>query len=129
MFLVQVIRARDISDSVRTFGFSLSGGMDLDRNEYPDLLVGAYESGHAVHLRSAPVLQMDARVNFRAQSKQIDLDVKRCTLSDRKTKVPCVDVEVNMKYEGVGVPERIGEKTMIIRICRFVKANQLQYYY
>lgn len=30
-----------------TFGFSLSGAIDLDRNLYPDLVVGAYESSSA----------------------------------------------------------------------------------
>lgn len=46
----QVIRAEDVyllnqgSSSLTTFGFSLSGGQDLDDNLYTDLVVGAYES-------------------------------------------------------------------------------------
>ena len=45
----QVIFAEDVDESSRltTFGFSLSGGIDLDRNQYPDLVVGAYESNAA----------------------------------------------------------------------------------
>ena len=35
----------------RSFGFSLSGGVDLDSNMYPDLLVGASGSNQAVLLR------------------------------------------------------------------------------
>ena len=43
----QIIRASDLPVEARlfrTFGYSLSGGLDLDQNGYPDLLVGAYES-------------------------------------------------------------------------------------
>jgi len=58
----QVIFGRDIDSSIRTFGWSLSGGMDLDNNEYPDLLIGAYESTNAVFLRSAPVVHLDSKV-------------------------------------------------------------------
>lgn len=47
----QVIYAEDIVGSPFTFGFSLSGGKDLDENEYPDLVVGAYDSNTAVFLR------------------------------------------------------------------------------
>jgi hypothetical protein len=35
-----------------SFGFSLSGGVDLDTNAYPDLVVGAAHSNQAVLLRS-----------------------------------------------------------------------------
>ncbi len=35
-----------------SFGFSLSGGVDLDSNSYPDLVVGAAHSNQAVLLRS-----------------------------------------------------------------------------
>ena len=58
----QVIFAREVSTGLRTFGWSLSGGMDLDGNEYPDLLVGAYESANAVYLKSAPVVHLKSEV-------------------------------------------------------------------
>ena len=54
--------ASDIDASISTFGWSLSAGMDLDENEYPDLLIGAYESANAVYLRSAPVVHLDSKV-------------------------------------------------------------------
>ncbi len=60
--IAQVIHAADVNGGMRTFGWSLSAGMDLDRNEYPDLLVGAYESANAVFLRSAPVVHLDTKV-------------------------------------------------------------------
>lgn len=46
----QVIFAEDVSGigPVSTFGFSVSGGIDLDGNMYPDLVVGAYESNKAI---------------------------------------------------------------------------------
>lgn len=51
----QVIYARDVTPGpgppIATFGWSLSGGQDMDNNLYPDLLVGAYLSSSAVLLR------------------------------------------------------------------------------
>ncbi len=124
----QKISSLQMGSGIRTFGWSLSAGMDVDRNRYPDLLIGAYESGNAVYLKSAPVVQMQSKVsvrvacpvnarliisfipqvNFRVSSKQIDIERKGCTLRDGRTRVPCVDVEVRMLYDGEGVPDRIG---------------------
>lgn len=39
----QIITAEMLPKTLKTFGYSLSGGTDLDGNGYPDLLVGAYE--------------------------------------------------------------------------------------
>ena len=47
----QVIQAEDIYSTISTFGFSVAGGVDLDENEYPDLVVGAYAADTAIYLR------------------------------------------------------------------------------
>ena len=91
----KVIFASDLGVSLKTFGWSLSGGMDLDGNRYPDLLVGAYESGHVVHMRAAPVAHVTAQVTFQRASTQID------------TRVPCVSVAVSLSYTGMGVPNKM----------------------
>lgn len=46
----QVIYAEDVAGTgyLSTFGFSVSGGLDLDGNMYPDLAVGAYEANKAI---------------------------------------------------------------------------------
>lgn len=40
---LQVIWGSSISPGFRTFGYSLSAGLDVDRNQYPDLLVGSLD--------------------------------------------------------------------------------------
>ena len=40
--------SRDIGQA---FGYSLSGGIDLDGNQYPDLSVGAFEANAVVTFR------------------------------------------------------------------------------
>ena len=47
----QVIAGRDVRKNLRSFGFSLAGGVDMDSNLYPDLVVGAAHSNQAVLLR------------------------------------------------------------------------------
>lgn len=49
----QTIYAEDVTgfNPVTTFGFALSGGIDLDGNLYPDLAIGAYESNMAFVLK------------------------------------------------------------------------------
>lgn len=47
----QAIYAEDLDSPVQTFGFSVAGGLDLDGNVYPDLVVGAYESAAAMFFR------------------------------------------------------------------------------
>lgn len=48
----QVISGQEVNPGIRGFGFSISGAVDLDGNQYPDLIVGAPYSGHTIYFRS-----------------------------------------------------------------------------
>ena len=85
---------------IKTFGFSVNGGLDLDNNEYPDLLVGSYGSDRAIHLKGRPVVNVTA--TLKVDPENINLEDKGCTLSDNTT-VPCVIVSLCMQYTGIGV--------------------------
>lgn len=59
----QEIYASQLQKSVspfelKTFGASLSGGVDVDGNGYPDLAIGAYESDLSFLLKSRPVVEV-----------------------------------------------------------------------
>uniref|UniRef100_F1KQ70 Integrin alpha ina-1 n=1 Tax=Ascaris suum TaxID=6253 RepID=F1KQ70_ASCSU len=46
---------------LRTVGFSMSGGVDLDKNGYNDLVVGAFASDTVTILRARPVINIHTR--------------------------------------------------------------------
>ncbi|XP_076852042.1 integrin alpha-3-like isoform X2 [Brachyhypopomus gauderio] len=54
----QVIEGKDITNGgFRTFGYSISGGLDVDRNSYPDIVVGSLDDRVAL-LRARPVIHL-----------------------------------------------------------------------
>ncbi|KAG1968229.1 integrin alpha-3 [Pimephales promelas] len=54
----QVIHGKDIpGGGFQTFGYSISGGMDVDRNSYPDIAVGSLDD-RVVLLRARPVIHL-----------------------------------------------------------------------
>uniref|UniRef100_A0A3P8SJT5 Uncharacterized protein n=1 Tax=Amphiprion percula TaxID=161767 RepID=A0A3P8SJT5_AMPPE len=59
----QVIHGSSVSLRFRTFGYSLSAGVDVDGNKYPDLLVGSLDDTVAL-LRSRPVVQLNKTLRF-----------------------------------------------------------------
>ncbi|KAK3912027.1 Integrin alpha-PS2, partial [Frankliniella fusca] len=120
----QVIMAEDVNHQLSTFGFSLSGGHDLDNNEYPDLAVGAYESDSAVFFRSRPVVKMTGQVAFSLDSKQISLDQRNCTLRDG-TRVPCVPLNAYLKYGGVNVDDSIELEVQFVLDARKPKGPRM----
>lgn len=54
----QVVQGSTVSPGFRTFGYSLSAGIDVDGNRYPDLLVGSLDNAVAL-LRSRPVIHLN----------------------------------------------------------------------
>ncbi|CAG9561864.1 unnamed protein product [Danaus chrysippus] len=75
----QVIRAESLPTVMRTFGYSLSGGMDLDENGYPDLLVGAYENSSIALIRTKPIIDIKTSIKPSNTIINIDPSVQGCT--------------------------------------------------
>jgi len=96
---VQTIRASDIATDIpnlKTFGYSLSGGIDLDENGYPDLLVGAYESDAVILLRTRPII--DIETNVRGKLENIDPTQTGCK-EDPNSNMACFSIEVCFKIK------------------------------
>lgn len=80
----------------------------MDNNQYPDMVVGAYESDTAIFFRSRPVVKVvESKIVFDAKNKQISLEDKPCTLRDY-TSVSCTTIEACLKYSGPEVSDYLG---------------------
>ncbi|XP_054574964.1 integrin alpha-7 isoform X2 [Eptesicus fuscus] len=77
--------------SLKSFGYSLSGGLDVDGNHYPDLLVGSL-ADTAVLFRARPVLHVSHEVFIAPQA--IDLEQPNCPGGH----LVCVDIRVCFSY-------------------------------
>jgi len=63
----QVIRPSDLAglgSNLLTFGWSISGGKDMDNNNYPDIVVGAYMSDRVVYLRSTAIVDLTFEIKI-----------------------------------------------------------------
>ncbi|XP_041829357.1 integrin alpha-3b isoform X2 [Melanotaenia boesemani] len=85
----QVIEGNSVSNGTfKTFGYSISGGMDMDDNSYPDILVGSLDD-HIALLRARPVIHLTK--NFTAEPKIVDPN--QCTENK-----PCITVTMCMSF-------------------------------
>ncbi|XP_063215051.1 integrin alpha-7 isoform X8 [Chroicocephalus ridibundus] len=76
---------------VMAFGYSLSGGLDVDGNLYPDLLVGSL-SDTVVLYRARPVVHVSRNVSLLPSN--IDLEQSNCQHQEGV----CVDVRACFSY-------------------------------
>ncbi|XP_027728643.1 integrin alpha-3 isoform X1 [Vombatus ursinus] len=85
----QVIHGEKLgTPGLATFGYSLSGRLDVDENSYPDLLVGSL-ADRIVLLRARPVINI---LNKTLAVRPTMLDPSRCTSTS------CIQVEVCFAY-------------------------------
>ncbi|KHJ93636.1 FG-GAP repeat protein [Oesophagostomum dentatum] len=95
----QIILGSDLPNlrrPLKSFGFSLAGGSDLDGNGYPDLVVGAVTEGVVTILRSRPVISISAR--HKTNSKFIDIEKGRNCPRGAKTCFP-LDLEISVERD------------------------------
>ncbi|KAM3933621.1 integrin alpha-7 isoform 2-T2 [Leptodactylus fuscus] len=97
-----------ISVGVNTFGYSLSGGLDIDGNSYPDLAVGSL-ADTVVLYRSRTVIRVFKHVIITPQN--IDLEQESCKHG------PGVCVEFNVCFSYSAFPSTYNPK--IILKCVF----------
>ncbi|KAM6951048.1 integrin alpha-3b [Aplochiton taeniatus] len=86
----QVIEGKSVGDGrFQTFGYSINGGVDMDENRYPDILVGSLDDRIAL-LRARPVIHISK--NFTVEPKIVD--EKLCPSGGK----PCITVTVCISY-------------------------------
>ncbi|XP_068247321.1 integrin alpha-PS3-like [Palaemon carinicauda] len=76
------------------FGMGISRGIDVDNNEYPDLAIGSFLSGHSVVLKSRTVASLRGHVTANPQT---------LLLEDTY-----LNLETCISYDGHRVPGQIG---------------------
>lgn len=81
----QVIRASELSTNLQTFGYSLSGGLDMDQNGYPDLVVGSYADDSVFILRARPIIEITTKI----EGNLTRIDLNRTTCDGEKNQLPC----------------------------------------
>ncbi|XP_045901950.1 integrin alpha-8 [Micropterus dolomieu] len=104
--LSQELRAaRTPSDSLLGYGFTLRGGQDLDNNQYPDLIVGAFGAGEVTVYRSRAVVSVEAAMIL--TPRILNPDDRQCHLPETDIMVTCLNVDVCAAVSGVGIPSSV----------------------
>lgn len=110
----QIIRASDLGlrpdRKITTFGSFLSSGLDVDKNDYPDLIIGAYNSSAAVVLLSRPIISISTVVPQKGSIKAIDPSIKGCQ-DDQTANVTCfsfktccsIDLDSSQKFQTLSI--------------------------
>uniref|UniRef100_A0A673FX51 Integrin alpha-3-like n=1 Tax=Sinocyclocheilus rhinocerous TaxID=307959 RepID=A0A673FX51_9TELE len=108
----QVIEGKSLGPSgFQTFGYSLSGGLDMDGNDYPDILVGSMDDRIAL-LRARPVIHLSQ--NFTVEPKIVSpnqcvnscIKVKVCFSYNLSTGNTAFKKDITVKYTVDSDPNR-----------------------
>ncbi len=100
----QRIAAREILPGLVSFGSSISGGMDIDFNFYPDLVVGAYENDTVILFKTLPVIRL--RVWIEVDPSTLDPEFINCRIGGRP--ITCLDVKACFDFtDEHGLPDDI----------------------
>lgn len=92
----QKILGITVKTGIKFFGYSLTGGVDVDENGYPDVAVGAYGSDHAVILRSQSIVNVVGKIRLSEQQVTLEGNHSVCNLEDTQHK--CVNITLVFYY-------------------------------
>lgn len=100
-----------LSPPTTTFGYSLSGGVDLDNNKYPDLVIGAYASDRVFAVYARPIKDIKAELQY---IHPIDPTARKCMSSNEV----CTSFEVCLKS-----PSQYGYQSGGLEIIQRIEAE------
>lgn len=87
------------------FGFTLRGDSDIDKNDYPDLIVGAFGTGKVAVYRARPVVTVDAQLLLHPMI--VNLENKTCQIPDSVTFAACFSLRVCASVAGQSISNTI----------------------
>ncbi|XP_060678907.1 integrin alpha-9 [Hemiscyllium ocellatum] len=96
------ISGQTINPILRMFGQSISGGVDMDGNAYPDVTIGAFMSDSVVLLRARPVITLEISILLPGS---INITAPQC--HDGIQPVNCLNVTTCFRFHGKQVPGEI----------------------
>uniref|UniRef100_A0A670HTY4 Integrin subunit alpha V n=1 Tax=Podarcis muralis TaxID=64176 RepID=A0A670HTY4_PODMU len=97
----QVLEGQWASETMPpSFGYSLKGATDVDKNGYPDLIVGAFGADKVALYRARPVITVNA--GLEVTPTILNPEDKSCELNENGQKVSCFKVKFCLKADGKG---------------------------
>ncbi|XGW16104.1 hypothetical protein V3C99_001502 [Haemonchus contortus] len=96
----QKIEGGAFGPTMKSFGFAVAGGVDIDGNGMPDVAVGAWKSGIAAVLTTKPVVTVTGQTD--ADSVTINIEDKNCDVDAKIGKQACRNINTCLRYEGKG---------------------------
>lgn len=111
----QIIKASAVSSNLQTFGYSLSGGLDMDRNGYPDLVVGSYADDSVFILRARPIINIVTKI----EGNLTRIDPNRTLCDGEKSALPCFQFSTCFELD----PAKIREHTDSVKLNYRIEAE------
>ncbi|CAN7996380.1 unnamed protein product [Ixodes hexagonus] len=99
----QIIEGRSTKGNPHGFGISISKAMDIDGNNYPDIVVGAYQSNQAYLFRAMPVVH--ARAWIEIDARHVSSNKPNCVRNN--VNYFCFPVTPCIQFDGKYVPDQI----------------------
>lgn len=111
----QIIEASSFAGNLQTFGYSLSGGLDMDQNGYPDLAVGSYADDRVVIIRARPIIEISTKI----EGNLTKIDPNRTTCDGEKNQLPCFKFNTCFELD----PSAIGEYSDSMKLKYRIEAE------
>ncbi|XP_063149612.1 integrin alpha-7 isoform X1 [Candoia aspera] len=126
------------SVGIKKFGYSFSGGLDIDGNFYPDLLVGSL-SDTVVLYRSRPVIHVSRNITANPQNVDLEnvncrylegicsVEVQACFIYTANPPSYSPPIKLEYRFEADGDHRQQGKTSRVFFLNQ--KANDLEHQY